>query len=219
MPGSQPTVLTRKRAPAGVLAAAQAIASRSAGAASTVSARTTSRIPQAPQPAQASKATSSAGCAARGQRRASRRASVCSGSASAPTSRPSGRKSVIATASLVSSHSAGSPASIEKGKAGKILLEATRQKGADGDIALAPLFVPANVTAAPKPVPKGQTKADFPVTVAGNAAAGPAPFAFRATTKVGGKDYAVTPAPAIIDIVDPKKAEPKKKDEPKKGKE
>jgi hypothetical protein len=108
------------------------------------------------------------------------------------------------------------PATIEKGKAGKILVEATREKGADGDIAIAPLFAPPNVTATPKPVAKGQTKGEIPVAVAANAAVGRSELVFRATTKIGGKDYAVIPAPAAIEVVDPKKEEPKKKDEPKK---
>jgi hypothetical protein len=108
------------------------------------------------------------------------------------------------------------PEKVEKGKAGKVLIAATREKGAEGDITLTPILLPPNVTATPKPLPKGQTKGEFPLNVTANAAGGPAALAFKATTKVGGKDYAVTPAPAVIDVTDPKKAEPKKKEEPKK---
>jgi hypothetical protein len=108
------------------------------------------------------------------------------------------------------------PASIAKGKAGKILVEAERSKTADGDIVFVPLFGPPNVTPAVKPVAKGQTKGEIGVTVAPNAPLGPAPVVFRATTKVGGKDFAFTPPPVVIDVIDPKKEEPKKKDEPKK---
>jgi hypothetical protein len=112
------------------------------------------------------------------------------------------------------------PASIEKGKSGKILISATREKGADGDIAIAPIFTPPNVTPAAKPVPKGMTKGEIGITVAAGAATGPTPITFRATTKIGGKDYAVTPPPVVIDVIAPKKEEPKKeppkKDEPKK---
>jgi hypothetical protein len=108
------------------------------------------------------------------------------------------------------------PPTIEKGKAGKLLIDVTREKEADGDIALAPLFAPPNVTLAAKAaVAKGATKGDVGVTVAPAAGVGPAPLVIRATTKVGGKDYAVTPAPVLIEIVEGKKAEPKK-DEPKK---
>jgi len=107
------------------------------------------------------------------------------------------------------------PASIEKGKAGKLVVDATREKEADADITLVPLFVPPNVTPAVKPVPKGMTKAEVGLTVAPAAAAGKHPIVIRATTKIGGKDYIVTPPPAIIDVVEPKKVEPKK-DEPKK---
>lgn len=107
------------------------------------------------------------------------------------------------------------PKAVEKGKAGKLLVEATREKAADGDITLAPLFTPPNVTAAVKPVPKGQTKAEVGITVAPAAAVGPAPVVLRATTKIGGKDYAITPPPTVIEVIEAKKAEPKK-EEPKK---
>jgi hypothetical protein len=111
------------------------------------------------------------------------------------------------------------PKSVEKGKAGKVLVEAERAEKFDADIAVAVLSAPPNVTAAAKPVPKGQTKAEVAVTVAGNAAAGPSPLLLRATAKVGGKDYAVTPPPVVVEVVEPKKKEePKKKDEPKKDK-
>jgi hypothetical protein len=112
------------------------------------------------------------------------------------------------------------PKTFEKGKAGKLLVDATREKEADADIALAPLFVAPNITPAPKPVAKGQTKGEVGITVAPAAAIGPAPVVLRGTTKIGGKDYAVTPPPSIIEVTEPKKAEPKKeepkKDEPKK---
>jgi hypothetical protein len=39
---------------------------------------------------------------------------------------------------------------------------------------------------------------------------------FRATTKVGGKDYAITPPPIVIEVVEPKKKDEPKKDPPKK---
>lgn len=96
------------------------------------------------------------------------------------------------------------PSSIEKGKAGKILLDVTRAKGADGDIVIAPLFVPPTVTAAVKPIAKGQTTGEIGLKVLPAAPAGPTPLAFRATTKVGGKDYAVTLA-GTLDVTDPKK--------------
>jgi hypothetical protein len=108
------------------------------------------------------------------------------------------------------------PASIEKGKGGKVLIEAVRGMGADADIAIAPLFTPPNVTpAAAKPIAKGATKTDLGLTVTPAATAGPTPFVVRATTKVGGKDFAVIPPPLVFDVLDPKKAEPKK-EEPKK---
>ncbi len=109
------------------------------------------------------------------------------------------------------------PESIEKGKAGKVVFEAVREKEADGDIGIAALFTPPNVTpAATKGIAKGSTKTDVAVTVAPAVAIGPTPLVFRATTKVGGKDYAVTPPPVLIDITEPKKKEEPKKEEPKK---
>lgn len=105
------------------------------------------------------------------------------------------------------------PATLEKGKAGKLLIEAKREKEADGDIAIAPLLAPPKVTVAAKAaLAKGATKGDAAVTAAGDAPLGPAPLVIRATTKVGGKDYAVTPPPVVVNIVEPKKVEPKKDD-------
>jgi hypothetical protein len=108
------------------------------------------------------------------------------------------------------------PAAIEKGKGGKVLVEIERGTGADGDVAVAPVFPPPNVTpAAAKPIAKGATKTDLALTVAPAAATGPTPLALKLTTKIGGKDYAVTPPPLVIDVTEPKKAEAKK-DAPKK---
>jgi hypothetical protein len=113
------------------------------------------------------------------------------------------------------------PARVEKGKAGKVLIEASRA-AADGDIAVAPLYLPPNVTAAAaKPIAKGQTKGEIGLTLAPAAAVGNAPLIFRATTKAGGRDYAFTPPPVMVDVIEPKKEAPKKeepkKEPPKKG--
>jgi hypothetical protein len=79
------------------------------------------------------------------------------------------------------------------------------------------------VTATLKPVPKGQTKGEATVAVAAGAAAGPNVVVLRATTKVGGKDYVVTPLPIMLEVIDAetgdaKKEEPKKEEPKKKGK-
>ncbi len=108
------------------------------------------------------------------------------------------------------------PASVEKGKTGKIVLEATRGMGADADIVIAPLFLPPTVVPVVKPIAKGQTKGEIGLTVQPAAPVGPTPVVFRATTKVGGKDYAFTLV-GTLDVIEPKKAEPKK-EEPKKDK-
>jgi hypothetical protein len=68
-------------------------------------------------------------------------------------------------------------------------------------------------------------KGEIGITIAAGAAVGPTTFTFRATTKVGGKDFAVIPPPVVIQVVEPKKKDepkkepPKKKDEPKKDKQ
>ncbi len=108
------------------------------------------------------------------------------------------------------------PGAIEKGKTGKILLEATRGEGGDGDIVIAPLFLPPTVVPVVKPIVKGQTKGEIGLTVQPATPAGPTPLVFRATTKVGGKDYAFTLS-GTLDVIEPKKADPKKED-PKKDK-
>jgi hypothetical protein len=114
------------------------------------------------------------------------------------------------------------PKSVEKGKTGKVLVEATREKAADGEIVIAPLFNPPTIVPAVKPIPKGQTKGEITLTVQPPTAVGRAEFAFRVSTKIGGKDYAFIPPPVTIDVIEPKKTEPKKeepkKEEPKKDK-
>ncbi|MCI0704973.1 MAG: hypothetical protein L0241_28265, partial [Planctomycetia bacterium] len=94
------------------------------------------------------------------------------------------------------------PEAFEKGKPGKILVEATRGKGADGDIVIAPVFFPPTAPPVVKPVPKGQTKAEIAVNVQPATPAGPTTYVFRATTKVGGKDYAYTLPPVVIKVGD-----------------
>jgi hypothetical protein len=105
------------------------------------------------------------------------------------------------------------PAAVEKGKAGKIRVEATRGKNASEAIAIAPVFFPTPAPPKIGPIPKGQTKGEIPLPASTGA---PATYVFRATTKIGGKDYALTPPPVVIAVAEPKKAEPKKKDEKKK---
>ncbi|HEY1191519.1 MAG TPA: PPC domain-containing protein, partial [Gemmata sp.] len=109
------------------------------------------------------------------------------------------------------------PPAVEKGKTGKVLLEATRGTGADADIALAPLFTPPGVVAAVKPIAKGQTKGEIGLTVQPAAPVGPNALVFRATTKVGGKDFAYLLV-GTLDVADPKKTDPKKEEPKKKDK-
>jgi hypothetical protein len=113
------------------------------------------------------------------------------------------------------------PTPMEKGKVGKVLIEARRGEGSDGDIAVAPFSIPPNITvAAAKPIAKGQTKGESDITLTPASPLGRSELVFRATTKIGGKDYAYTPPPVMIEVIEPKKVEPKKeepkKEEPKK---
>jgi hypothetical protein len=108
------------------------------------------------------------------------------------------------------------PASVEKGKTGKILVDVTRDKAADGDIQITSVFAPPTSPPVLKPIPKGQSKGEIGLTVQPGAPVGPTPFVFKAATKVGGKDFAFTPPPVVIEVIEAKKEEPKKKDEPKK---
>lgn len=111
------------------------------------------------------------------------------------------------------------PAGIEKGKAGKIAIAIARDDKFTGDIAIAPLNLPANITATAKPIAKGQTTGEIAVALTPAVPLGPQSLIFRATSKVGGKDYGVILAPVEIKVVEPKKAEVKKddkKEEPKK---
>ncbi len=100
------------------------------------------------------------------------------------------------------------PEKPEKGKPAKLKFEVVRGPGADADIALAPVVLPAGVTAALKPIPKGATKAEAALTVPANAQSGA--LTLRATTKIGGKDHSVIVLPVVLELAEPKKAEPKK---------
>lgn len=109
------------------------------------------------------------------------------------------------------------PAKFEKGKGAKVVIGATRDKAADGDIAVAPLFNPPTIVPNAKAaVAKGQTKGEVAVTVQPGAPIGEHQLVFRATTKAGGKDYAIIPPPVIVEVYEPKMPSPKK-EEPKKG--
>ena len=103
------------------------------------------------------------------------------------------------------------PATVEKGKASKAVIEVSRDQSADGDIGIAPFFVPANISpAATKGIPKGSNKTEVGLTVAPAASVGPNPVVFRASTKVAGKDYALIPPPLVLDVTEAKKDEAKK---------
>jgi hypothetical protein len=91
-------------------------------------------------------------------------------------------------------------ADLLRGVAGNITVTATRAAGFAEEIQLAPVTLPANVTIAAKPIPKGVNEVQFPVTVAAAGALGPLPLSFRGTAKANGKDFAYysSSAPAFV---------------------
>ena len=90
-----------------------------------------------------------------------------------------------------------------RGVATNVTVTATRAAGFAEEIQLAPVALPANVTIAVKPIPKGANEVSFPVTAAPAAALGPLPLAFRGTAKAGGKDFAYYSPPAAATVVLP----------------
>jgi hypothetical protein len=93
------------------------------------------------------------------------------------------------------------PPVLSKGQTGKLLFSAKREKSADGDIALSPLYLPPNITTSVKAIPKGQTEANAELKVAPNAASGSHPLVFQASSKVGGKDYVLL-APLVLQVTE-----------------
>jgi hypothetical protein len=91
-----------------------------------------------------------------------------------------------------------------------VTVTATRSAGFAEEIQLTALGLPANVTAAVKPIPKGANEIQFPLTAAANAAVGPISLTFRGQAKSGGKDFAYdsAPAKAAISLPVEVKAEP-----------
>ncbi|HVK11280.1 MAG TPA: hypothetical protein VM597_21095, partial [Gemmataceae bacterium] len=119
------------------------------------------------------------------------------------------------------------PKDVTRGVAANVTVTAKRADGFADEIQLAAVNLPANVTLAAKPIPKGATEVTFPLTVAAAVNPGPLTLTLRAAAKPGGKDFAYYSAPATTTVVaaPDKKAEPKvepkkaeaKKAEPKKA--
>jgi hypothetical protein len=101
-------------------------------------------------------------------------------------------------------------ADVIRGLPANVTVTATRSAGFAEEIQLAPVGLPANVTAAVKPIPKGANEVQFPLTAAANAGLGPIALAFRGQAKSGGKDFAYysTSAKAAISLPVEMKAEP-----------
>jgi hypothetical protein len=101
-------------------------------------------------------------------------------------------------------------ADVIRGVPANVTVTATRSAGFAEEIPLTAFGLPANVTAAVKPIPKGANEVQFPLTAAANAGLGPLSFTFRGTTKSGGKEFAyfAAPAKATISLPVEVKAEP-----------
>lgn len=110
------------------------------------------------------------------------------------------------------------PAAVEKGKAGKLIVDVKRN-GFDGEITLAPVSPPANVTLTPKPIAKGANKGEVAIAVAAGTATGPASLVLKATGKVGGKDYVLLTVPTAVNVIDGKSPATPAKEPAKKPKE
>ncbi|HEX3152745.1 MAG TPA: hypothetical protein VHR66_32025 [Gemmataceae bacterium] len=90
-----------------------------------------------------------------------------------------------------------------RGVAANLTITATRAAGFAEEIQLAPVTLPANVTIAVKPIPKGANDVQFPVTVAAAGALGPLPLSFRGTAKAAGKDFAYYSSSVAANVVLP----------------
>lgn len=95
------------------------------------------------------------------------------------------------------------PAEAIKGAPINVTVTAERGEGVTEDIALTAQGLPANVTAAVKPIPKGMNEVKFAVTPAAAAALGAFPISFVGKTKVNGKEYSFTSPPASLVVALP----------------
>jgi hypothetical protein len=105
------------------------------------------------------------------------------------------------------------PATLPQGQNGKLIFTATWEKEALADIAVAPVFLPPNITTTPPTLPKGKTQAVAELKVAANAAVGAHHLLFHSSTKIGGKEYVVL-TPASLQVIEPAKGGHKQAPQP-----
>lgn len=96
------------------------------------------------------------------------------------------------------------PPLVFRGKNGKLNFTVTRDKNADADILISPVFLPPNIATTPPSIQKGKTHVSAELKVAANAPTGAQTLLFRGSSKLGGKDYVVL-APAVIEVQEPAK--------------
>src|SRR5262249_35308143 len=94
------------------------------------------------------------------------------------------------------------PESIREGSA-VLTITATRAEGFDGDIALTPVGLPANVTSSFKTVPKGMNEVKGDLKIAKAAALGDFPISFTGKAKHKEKEYSVIAPPLPLLVVLP----------------
>jgi hypothetical protein len=90
-----------------------------------------------------------------------------------------------------------------RGLPATLTVTATRAPGFTEEIALSPGTLPANVTAALKPIPKGANEVKVQLTAAANAALGSFPISVVGKTKYNNKEFAVTSVPASVVVALP----------------
>ncbi|MBL8798306.1 MAG: hypothetical protein JNM56_30710 [Planctomycetia bacterium] len=90
-----------------------------------------------------------------------------------------------------------------KGGNAVLTISAARAEGFDGEIALAPIGLPANVTTAVKSIPKGSNEFKAELKVAAGAAYGDFPISFNGKAKHGNKDFSVIAAPVSLVVALP----------------
>ncbi len=95
------------------------------------------------------------------------------------------------------------PNAVVRGLPAQLKVTATRAAGFAEEIALTPLALPPNVTAAAKPIPKGANESVIPLTVAANAPLGTFPILVRGAAKIAGKEVAFYSSLTDLPIVLP----------------
>lgn len=91
-----------------------------------------------------------------------------------------------------------------------------RTAGFAEEVTLTSVVTPPNATFKFKPVAKDKSGVDFELVLAANVPVGPAQLIVRGAAKSGGRDAEAVSMPLAFAVLEAKKVEPKKADEPKK---